>query len=90
MKTVGMRELKQNPNEIIERVLESREELELTSHGRPTGVKLTPVARGRATWVSADALARVTPLDDSAAARYRDASAMLESEPVADPWAPES
>ncbi|SDS39468.1 type II toxin-antitoxin system Phd/YefM family antitoxin [Jiangella sp. DSM 45060] len=40
MKTVGIRELKQNPQAVIERVRETGDEYEITVYGRPTGVRI--------------------------------------------------
>ncbi|MCL2090002.1 MAG: type II toxin-antitoxin system Phd/YefM family antitoxin [Micrococcales bacterium] len=40
MQTVTMRELKQNPNAVVEKVLTQRVVFEVTSRGRPTGVVL--------------------------------------------------
>jgi antitoxin (DNA-binding transcriptional repressor) of toxin-antitoxin stability system len=53
---VGTRELKQNPNAVIVRVLETGEPAAVTAHGRATGVQLAPVEPLRRRWVSGAAL----------------------------------
>jgi antitoxin (DNA-binding transcriptional repressor) of toxin-antitoxin stability system len=55
MKTVGTRDLKQNPHTIIKRVLETGDDYEITAYGRPTGVRIVPDRPGPRRWVSARA-----------------------------------
>lgn len=72
MKTIGTRELKQNPQSAIRRVLESGEDLELTAYGRPTGVRLSAVPQHqRSRWVSGAVLNLITPLPDEEAREFR-------------------
>lgn len=56
MNTIGTRDLKQNPNTVIQRVLETGEEFEITAHGHATGVRLVPAHPGPAQWVHGDVL----------------------------------
>ncbi len=51
MKTVGTRELKQNPQAVVRSVLDGGEPVEVTSHGNPTGVSLVPDRPGPQRWV---------------------------------------
>ncbi len=89
METVGTRELKQNPQAVIQRVLTSDEEIEITTHGRPTGVRLVADRPQRARWVPAHALADLRPLADADAADLRDlVAADREGDEVRDPWEP--
>lgn len=65
MQTIGARELKQNPQSAIRRVLETGEDLEVTVYGQPTGVRLSTTPRSRRTnWVPGAVLNDVPPLDD--------------------------
>lgn len=86
MDTVGTRELKQNPNAVIQRVLQTGQDLEITAHGHPTGTKIVAVAaRGR--WVPAGALAHITPMrPDNARAFADDVDRMREDDGPRDPW----
>lgn len=47
MKTVGTRELKQNPHTVIERVRETGDEYEITAYGRPPGCGSFRIVPGR-------------------------------------------
>ncbi|GIG36774.1 type II toxin-antitoxin system Phd/YefM family antitoxin [Cellulomonas pakistanensis] len=87
METVGTRELKQNPQAVIQRVLSSDEEIEITTHGRPTGVRLVADRPQRARWVPAHALADLRPLDAEDAVELREliAAHRDDAEPR-DPW----
>lgn len=88
MTTVGTRELKQNPQAVLRRVLETGQAVEVTSHGHPTGVALVPATAGPRRWVRAADLAAVTPFDDATAARLRDDLAAVDHDDApADPWA---
>lgn len=87
MRTVGTRELKQNPNAVIQHVLTSSEEVEITSHGRPTGVRLVPDRPARTRWVHASSLTGLRPLDEQNRA---DLHALLDADQgddtLIDPW----
>lgn len=91
MTSVGTRELKQNPQAVIQRVLVSDEEIEITTHGRPTGVRLVRDRPRRARWVSAIDLAGIRPLADDDAADLR---ALVEEsrddDAITDPWGTEA
>ncbi|MGW9632194.1 type II toxin-antitoxin system Phd/YefM family antitoxin [Agromyces sp. NPDC055520] len=88
MHTVTSRELKQNPNEVYQRVLASGEEHVITSHGRSVGVKLVPDRPGPQRWVPANVLRGALPkptrgdIDEF----LRDLDALRDSEPLRDPW----
>jgi len=87
METIGTRELKQNPQAVISRVLETGEPIEITVYGRPTGVRLSLDEPRTARWVSGAAL-RMPPLTDAEReAWHRDLEPLREEEgePV-DPW----
>lgn len=87
METVGTRELKQNPHAVIQRVLGSDGAIEITTHGRPTGVRLVRDRPRRARWVSASDLAGIRPLDPADAADLRAlVDGAREDDEVADPW----
>lgn len=88
MTTVGTRDLKQNPQAVLRRVLASGEPVEVTSHGHPTGVALVPLATGPRPWVRGAELAAITPLTDDAAQRLHDDLAAVDHDDApADPWA---
>lgn len=89
MQTVGTRELKQNPAEVIQRVLTQGEDAEITAYGRPTGVRLVA---DRATapqrWVRGAALAALPALAaEDASALRRDLDAVDVADDLeTDPW----
>jgi antitoxin (DNA-binding transcriptional repressor) of toxin-antitoxin stability system len=56
VESIGIRELKQNPQAAVRRVLERGEAAEVTAYGRPTGVVIAPAGPTRRTWVSGAAL----------------------------------
>jgi len=86
MRTVGTRELKQNPQKVIQEVLSSEEEFEITSHGHPTGVRMVAARRTPRRWVPAADLESITPLDPREATAWQeDTEAAFEGE-VSDPW----
>ncbi|QDP98331.1 type II toxin-antitoxin system Phd/YefM family antitoxin [Microlunatus elymi] len=86
MKTIGTRELKQNPNTVIELVRESGEEFEITSYGRPTGVRIVPVRPGPRRWVTGASLADVQPMAPGRVASWREDIERSPSGEVLDPW----
>jgi len=64
MRAIGVRELKARASQVLRRVRERREEVEVTHHGRVVA-RLIPVARDRprsralaATWATLDRVAR--------------------------------
>ncbi len=86
MSTVGTRELKQNPQAVVRRVLESGEAAEVTVHGHPTGVRLVPDQPSRRAWVRGADLARVEPMDRGQAERWREALTGVDDDEPRDPW----
>ncbi|MEU2201820.1 hypothetical protein [Isoptericola sp. NPDC019482] len=87
MKTVGTRDLKQNPAAAIQRVLESGEALEITAYGKATGVVLAPESTAPARWVSGTVLADLTPIAPAEAERWHADTARDLDDDVSDPWA---
>ncbi|WP_129787624.1 type II toxin-antitoxin system Phd/YefM family antitoxin [Promicromonospora panici] len=71
MRTIGARELKQNPHAVIQHVLETGEEYEITSYGRPAGVRIVPDNRSPRRWVLGNDLADVPPMSPRNAAAWR-------------------
>ncbi|GCE76552.1 type II toxin-antitoxin system Phd/YefM family antitoxin [Cellulomonas biazotea] len=91
MRTVGTRELKQNPNAVIQEVLAADEAIAITTHGRPTGVHLVADRTRSARWVRGHDLLGVRPStpDDSALLKAQ-IDAARDDEDVEDPWEPRS
>jgi antitoxin (DNA-binding transcriptional repressor) of toxin-antitoxin stability system len=91
METVGTRELKQNPQAVISRVLEAGEPIEVTTYGKPTGVSLVPDEPRPQTWVRGGALKALRPLDDANRLAWKADIAELREDDVlddlVDPWA---
>lgn len=52
MRTVAARKLKQNLRAVIQRVLETGEDHEITAHGQPTGVRLVRAGPRPKRWVT--------------------------------------
>jgi prevent-host-death family protein len=81
MRAIGVRELKQRASQVLRRVRERGEEVEVTHHGRVVA-RLIPVSRARphpraaATWATLDRVAREIgarwPKGRSAAAAVRE------------------
>ena len=82
MTSVGLRELKQNPSEIVARA-ESGETIVITVQGRPAA-QLVPLAPVRRRWVPATefALEDLEPDPTLAAELY----ALRDNDPAVDPW----
>jgi prevent-host-death family protein len=86
--TVGIRELKQNPSEIIAKAA-TGVRFEVLSNGKPAGVIIQRDASVRSRWVSTDALVGLSSpasadstgwVDDLRAARA------LDDDRIVDPW----
>ncbi|AEE46864.1 type II toxin-antitoxin system Phd/YefM family antitoxin [Cellulomonas fimi] len=89
MRTIGTRELKQNPHAVIEAVLASDQPIAITSHGRPTGVRLLADRPGPAPWVPGTALARLrTATTDDGLVLKAQIDAARDEDLVEDPWEP--
>lgn len=86
MKTVGTRELKQNPHAVIQRVLETGDELEITNYGRPTGARIVPDRPEPHRWISGASLAEIPPMNPEHAASWRHDIERSMGDEVADPW----
>jgi prevent-host-death family protein len=92
MPTVTMRELKQNPNAVVEKVLARRVAFEVTSRGRPTGVVLrVDDDRDRRNQADPDLTARINQAcaleaDDERAAFAQLAAAQLAARTDDEEW----
>jgi len=89
MLTVGTRELKQNPAEVIARVLATGQDVEITAYGKPTGVRLVADGHGPRTWVSGAALNAMPRIgsDDDESLKADIAGPFTDDDYVTDPWA---
>jgi antitoxin (DNA-binding transcriptional repressor) of toxin-antitoxin stability system len=88
MRTVGTRELKQNPQAVIQRVLETGEDHEITAYGQPTGVRLVRDEPRPKQWVTGAELMAMDIEPMSKADRdawKKDMEGFLAEEPT-DPW----
>lgn len=94
--TVGIRELKQNPSEIIARAA-SGVSFEVLSNGKPVGVVIQRLAAVRSRWVSSDALRSLSAAANSGRAgestgwaeelqAEREADMDRLHDPIVDPW----
>jgi antitoxin (DNA-binding transcriptional repressor) of toxin-antitoxin stability system len=88
MLTVGTRELKQNPAEVIARVLATGQDVEITAYGKPTGVRLVADRPGPKKWVPGSVLNAMPCIgtDDNESLKADIASAFPEDDYVTDPW----
>lgn len=91
VETASTRELKQNPAAVIKRVLETGDEVEITAHGHPTGVRLVPDAPGGpAPWVKGTLLMEVRPPSRAHAQDVEELKALIDAarddDDVVDPW----
>ena len=87
MLTVGTRELKQNPAEVIARVLATGEDIEITAYGKPTGVRLVADRPAPRRWVSGARLNAMPPTGtaDNDALKA-DIATAFDDDHIADPW----
>lgn len=89
--TVGIRELKQNPSEIIARAANG-ERFDVLSNGKAVGVVIQRDAAVRSRLVSSDALTAMSRLagarsrDRTGWARDLQAERELANDPIVDPW----
>jgi len=51
MEITGTGDLKHDPQTVIQRVLESRDEFEITACGKPTGVRIVRDNLGKRRWI---------------------------------------
>lgn len=89
METIGTRELKQNPQTVIQRVLESGDEFEITAYGKPTGVRLVPDHHEKRRWIPGSDLMKIpsmSPLEPGEAAAWREDIEDAMDDEVTDPW----
>ncbi|WP_163542441.1 type II toxin-antitoxin system Phd/YefM family antitoxin [Occultella kanbiaonis] len=88
MRTVGTRELKQNPAEVIARVLASGQDVEITAYGKPTGVRLVADRPGPKKWVSGAVLNALPQVGtgDNESLKADIARVVAEDDYVTDPW----
>jgi len=93
MSTVTMRQLKQNPQEVVRQVLATGQPLHITSHGRDTGAVVQPAATAPAnpkpfvTGADLNKLRDRAPLTPEQAQSWLDdiRAATWDEEP-SDPW----
>ena len=86
--TVGIRELKQNPSDIIARAA-SGTRFEVLSNGKPVGVVIQRDAGIRSRHVSAEAMVAMTrriAADESGWAEQHRALQLADDDPIVDPW----
>jgi prevent-host-death family protein len=86
--TVGIRELKQSPSEIIAKAA-SGVRFEVLSNGKPVGVVIQRETSARSRWVGSAALAALAPLASSDTTGWVDelrAERELVDDPILDPW----
>jgi prevent-host-death family protein len=90
--TVGIRELKQNPSEVIARAAAGTR-FEVLSNGKPVGVVIQRDAAVRRRWVSTEILAAlsgtgmaVVAADSTGWAEDLRAEKELTHDPIVDPW----
>ncbi|WP_435738081.1 hypothetical protein V5D56_05665 [Cellulosimicrobium sp. PMB13] len=88
METVGTRELKQNPQAVIRRVLTSGQEVEVTAYGKPTGVRLVPDhGSRRSRWIRGDDLHGMETMSrENAADLKTEIERERDGDVVEDPW----
>lgn len=89
--TVGIRELKQNPSDVVARAA-SGVRFDVLSNGKPVGVVIQRDADVRSRWVSTDALKEMAALagssnaDSTAWAEELRTQRKLDNDPIIDPW----
>ncbi|QBI54808.1 type II toxin-antitoxin system Phd/YefM family antitoxin [Streptomonospora litoralis] len=89
MQNIGIRELQRNPQSVIQQVLESRDEFEITADGRPTGVRLVPdryEKRRRLSGSDLMEISAMSPLEPGDAAAWRADIENAMDDEVTDPW----
>ena len=86
MYTATTRELKQNPAQVIARVLESGRDVAITAYGRPTGVSLVPDQPTRSRWVKGTDLVDLVPMSPGQADLLRAELDQMRDDEVTDPW----
>lgn len=85
MSSVGLRELKQNPSEIVARV-ERGETIVITVQGRPAA-QMIPLAATRRRWVPVAELAAIAAdLGPDTTGWYEEWYASRDNDPIVDPW----
>ncbi|CAN5258259.1 hypothetical protein BH11ACT4_BH11ACT4_25360 [soil metagenome] len=84
MNSVGLRELKQNPSEVVARA-EAGETIVITVQGRPAA-QLAPLAPQRRRWIPADELSRALEGLEPDPALVAELDALRDDDPLLDPW----
>ncbi|MET4783721.1 hypothetical protein [Glaciihabitans sp. UYNi722] len=97
--TVGIRELKQNPSEVIAKAAKGVQ-FDVLSNGKSVGVVIQRTEAVRSRWVSSDALKALAAVAGSAGGTSRagstdttgwaddfQAQRELDNDPIVDPWA---
>ena len=89
MNSVGLRELKQNPSEVVARA-ERGETITITVQGRPAA-RLIPYEMPRRRWVPAEELASaLAEIPEDTTGWAEEARAVRDNDPLVDPWERES
>ncbi|MEP6480721.1 MAG: type II toxin-antitoxin system prevent-host-death family antitoxin [Rhodoglobus sp.] len=84
MASVGLRELKQNPSEVVARA-EHGETIVITVQGRPVA-QLAPLAPVRQRWVSAEVLNHALNGMEADPTLAAELYALRDDDPLVDPW----
>lgn len=84
MLSVGLRELKQNPSEVVARA-ERGETIVITVQGRPVA-QLVPLNPRRRRWVPAEELARLFGAIGPDTTGWAEQYAARGDDPIVDPW----
>lgn len=84
MNSVGLRELKQNPSEVVARA-EAGETIVITVQGRPVA-QLVPLVPQRRRWVPAEELSRALEGLEPDPTLAAELDALRDNDPLIDPW----
>ncbi|MGO1944985.1 MAG: hypothetical protein ACTH1Z_11370 [Ancrocorticia sp.] len=88
MLTVGIRELKQNPAEVIARVLATGLDAEIIAYGKPTAVRLVADEAVPKKWVNGATVNDLPGLEaDDETLKDDISSVFVDDDYVTDPWA---
>lgn len=84
MNSVGLRELKQNPSEVVARA-EHGETIVITVQGRPVA-KITPLVPQKRRWVPAEELSLALEGLEPDPTLAAELDALRDNDPLIDPW----
>ena len=87
MRYVATRELKQNPQSVIQRVLETGEDHEITSYGKSTGVRMVRNDPRPKRWVRESEMPEITPMsEENTDSWLRDLDDLYADDDFVNPW----